>query len=127
MKNIGCGKSESVSEKKKREILKEIVKGKEAAIQLQLLLEKPYGSEPSFSYHQLMANVLTSFTHSLSIINSSSSSKPTSADGRPPRPVTASGIDPTSGHCSGKRAQKVGRGRYNRRLTCTFSLICCFS
>ncbi|ESW13311.1 hypothetical protein PHAVU_008G185700 [Phaseolus vulgaris] len=114
MKNMICTETDA---KKKREIMKNIVKGKEAATELKILLQKPSGSEPSLSYHQLMAIVLTSFTQSLSII----SSEPSSADvvaclnsTQYGSPVTGSGIDPTSPHCSEKRSQKGGRGRYNR-------------
>ncbi|KAK7372907.1 hypothetical protein VNO80_06297 [Phaseolus coccineus] len=114
MINIICTETDA---KKKREIMKEIVKGKEAASQLKILLQKPSESEPSPSYHQLMAIVLKSFTQSLSII----SSEPSSADvvarlnsTQYGSPVTGSGIDPTSGLCSEKRPQKGGRGRYNR-------------
>jgi len=123
MKNMICTETDA---KKKREIMKNIVKGKEAATELKILLQKPSGSEPSLSYHQLMAIVLTSFTQSLSII----SSEPSSADvvaclnsTQYGLPVTGSGIDPTSPHCSEKRSQKGGRGRYNRRLHFLFLII----
>jgi len=127
MNNMFYSESQSVSEKKKREIMEEIIKGEKAAIELKILLQKPSESEPLLSYHQLVASVLSSFTQSLSIIYSSSSSEPSSADGVPHRnllnptgyisPETGSGNDPTSGHCSEKRSQKGGRGRYIRRLT----------
>ncbi|XP_014521845.1 probable WRKY transcription factor 70 isoform X1 [Vigna radiata var. radiata] len=132
MNNMVCAETESVSAGKKREMMEEIIKGKKAAIELKILLQKPSGSEPFLSYHQLMASVLTSFTQSLSII-SSSSSEPSSPDGLPHRnllnpteyssPVTASGNDPTSGHCSEKRSQKGGRGRYNRCKGATRKII----
>ncbi|XP_027939954.1 WRKY DNA-binding transcription factor 70-like [Vigna unguiculata] len=125
MNNMFYSESQSVSEKKKREIMEEIIKGEKAAIELKILLQKPSESEPLLSYHQLVASVLSSFTQSLSIIYSSSSSEPSSADGVPHRnllnptgyisPETGSGNDPTSGHCSEKRSQKGGRGRYIRR------------
>ncbi|CAJ1970556.1 unnamed protein product [Sphenostylis stenocarpa] len=116
--------SESVSAQKKRVILKELVKGREAATQLKFLLQNPFRSEPSLSSHELMANMFTSFTNALSVINTSSV-EPGSADGVAHRdllfsgvnlsPVPDSGNHPSPGDCSGKRSQKGGRGRYNRR------------
>ncbi|RDX60870.1 putative WRKY transcription factor 70, partial [Mucuna pruriens] len=118
MKKMICGESESVSGKKKRVIMKELVKGQEAATQLKLLLQNPFGSEVSLSSQELMAIVLTSFTQALFIITSSSL-EPSSAHDLTHRtllnasPVATSGNDPSSD--SRNRSQKAGRGRYNRR------------
>ncbi|KAL2317569.1 hypothetical protein Fmac_031445 [Flemingia macrophylla] len=103
MKNVVCPKSESVSDKMKRVMIKkELVKGQEAASQLKLLLlHNPFHcpfpfdtQQHSLSSHQLIANVLTCFTQALSIITDDH-------------------------HCSGsqskKTSQKGGRGRYLRR------------
>ncbi|RDX60869.1 putative WRKY transcription factor 70, partial [Mucuna pruriens] len=118
MKRMVCGESESVSGKKKRLIMKELVKGQEAATQLKLLLQNPFGSEVSLSSQELMTIVLTSFTQALSIITSSSL-EPSSAHDLTHRtllnasPVATSGNDPSSD--GGNRSRKAGRGRYNRR------------
>jgi len=127
MKMNLCPESETVSSQKMRAITEELVKGQEAATQLRVLLQNPFGSEPSLSSHHLIAKVLTSFTHALSVINSSPF-LPGSADGQAYQnllfsgengwSVPGSGNCPTSGDCSEKRSQKGGRGRYSRRLTC---------
>ncbi|XP_047150493.1 probable WRKY transcription factor 70 [Vigna umbellata] len=124
MKKNLCPESESVSAQKKREIMEDLVKGHEAATELRLLLQNPFGTEPSLSSHHLIAKVLRSFTQALTIINSSPLA-PASADGLAHRnllfsgengpSVPRSGNCPTSGDCSEKRSKKGGRGRYNRR------------
>ncbi|XP_020210355.1 probable WRKY transcription factor 70 [Cajanus cajan] len=113
MKNMVCPETESESvslKRKKVMIMKELVKGQEAATQLMLLLENPSWSDTdrdSLSSQELMANVLTSFTQALSIITASAD------DVIPPLNLHSSGDDQCSG--SGKRSQKGGRGRYHRR------------
>ncbi|CAJ1970555.1 unnamed protein product [Sphenostylis stenocarpa] len=116
--NMLCSESGSLSARKKREIIKKIVKGQKAATQLKILLQNPFGTAPSPSSHQLMTNVLTSFTQALSIIQSSSS-QPGSANGVARRdlltsgaygsPLTGSSHDPMSGHCREKRSQNGRR------------------
>ncbi|KHN39989.1 Putative WRKY transcription factor 70 [Glycine soja] len=116
MNNIVCFASEiSVSTQKKRVIIEELLKGQEAATQLKvLLLEKPFWSEASLSFQEVMDNVLRSFSEALSILNSSSSSEPAgSAAEVAHRSLLNSGQpEAASGE---KRFQKDGRGRYNRR------------
>ncbi|KAK7372912.1 hypothetical protein VNO80_06302 [Phaseolus coccineus] len=119
-----CPETESVSAQKKRAIMEELVKGQEAATQLRVLLHNPFETEPSLSSHHLIAKVLTSFTHALSVINSSLL-LPGSADGLAYQNLLFSGKNrwsvprssncPTAGDCSEKRLQKGGRGRYSRR------------
>ncbi|KAG4963795.1 hypothetical protein JHK86_040663 [Glycine max] len=112
MNNSLCPESEiSISAKKNRMIMKELVKGQESATQLKVLLEKPFGSEGSLSCQELTANVLRSFTQAISIINSSS------ADEVAHRSLLNSGQNGSPVAVSGEnRSQKGGRGRYNRRL-----------
>lgn len=112
MNNSLCPESEiSISAKKNRMIMKELVKGQESATQLKVLLEKPFGSEGSLSCQELTANVLRSFTQAISIINSSS------ADEVAHRSLLNSGQNGSPVAVSGEnRSQKGRRGRYNRRL-----------
>ncbi|WVY91748.1 hypothetical protein V8G54_037262 [Vigna mungo] len=123
MKTNLCPESESVSAQKKREIMEDLVKGHKAATELRLLLQNPFGTEPSLSSHHLIAKVLRSFTQALTIIHPSPLA-PASADGLAHRnplfsgkngpSVPRSGNCSTSGDCSEKRSKKGGRGRYNR-------------
>ena len=116
MKTNLCPESESVSAQKKRELMEDLVKGHEAATELRLLLQNPFGTQPSLSSsHHLIAKVLRSFTQALTIINSSPFA-PVSGQNGPS--VPRSGNRPRSGDCSEKRSKNGGRGRYNRRLTC---------
>ncbi|QCE00784.1 WRKY transcription factor 29 [Vigna unguiculata] len=113
MKTNLCPESESVSAQKKRELMEDLVKGHEAATELRLLLQNPFGTQPSLSSsHHLIAKVLRSFTQALTIINSSPFA-PVSGQNGPS--VPRSGNRPRSGDCSEKRSKNGGRGRYNRR------------
>nr|KYP72675.1 putative WRKY transcription factor 70 [Cajanus cajan] len=73
--------SESMIIVKERVIMEELVKGQEAATQLKGLLENPIGSEDFLSPEQLLENVLSSFSQTISIIKASSF--------QPPPPVPA--------------------------------------
>ncbi|KAK7301057.1 hypothetical protein RJT34_11913 [Clitoria ternatea] len=99
---------ESVStNKKKRVIIKELVQGQEAATKLKLLLKNPFGSEGSLSSQELMANILRSFSETISIITSEIS-------GQNGSPVAGAG---NASNETKKRSQKGGRGCYNRSST----------
>ncbi|RZB69685.1 uncharacterized protein LOC114383187 [Glycine soja] len=128
MNNIVCFASEiSVSTQKKRVIIEELLKGQEAATQLKvLLLEKPFWSEASLSFQEVMDNVLRSFSEALSILNSSSSSEPAgSAAEVAHRSLLNSGQNGSPEAASGeKRFQKDGRGRYNRSFSRQSDLGC---
>ncbi|KAG2391672.1 WRKY transcription factor 54 WRKY DNA-binding protein [Vigna angularis] len=82
--------------------MEDLVKGHEAATELRLLLQNPFGTEPSLSSHHLIAKVLRSFTQALTIINSSPLA-PASADGLAHRNLLFSGENgpsvPRSGNC----------------------------
>ncbi|KAL5102486.1 hypothetical protein RYX36_006813 [Vicia faba] len=89
---------------RKRLIIKELVKGQEAANKLRFLLQNdkyPFGDGSLLSY-KLAANVLRSFTEALSIV-----SQPGCDD-------LGAGIDPPSGD-AGNVVKKSSRGCYKRR------------
>nr|KYP72682.1 Myb-related protein Myb4 [Cajanus cajan] len=98
-----CGESESESmiSEKDRVIMEELVKGQEAATQLKVLLENPIGSEDSLSLspEQLLENVLSSFSQTISIIKASSFHSPPPAPAPAPH-VPGSTSYSMSGDCS---------------------------
>lgn len=61
---------ETVSAKKKKLLIKELLQGKEYATQLKLLLKNPVCSDGSPSVKELVANVLRSFSETISVMNS---------------------------------------------------------
>lgn len=115
MSNTLYPESESDSAKK-REIIKHLVEGHEAASQLKVLLENPFETQHSLS--SLANNVLRSFTEALSIINSSPEPGFSANEVAHPNLVN-SGENGSpaadAGNESKKISQKGGRGRYNRR------------
>ncbi|KAI5435406.1 hypothetical protein KIW84_022005, partial [Lathyrus oleraceus] len=105
---------------RKRVIIKELVKGQEAATKLKFLLQNeqnPFGDGSLLSY-KLAANVLRSFTEALSIV-----SQPGCEDflnllnpGENGSPVLSdTGIDPPAGDSAGSVVKKSLRGSYKRR------------
>lgn len=61
---------ETVSANKKKLLIKELLQGKEYATQLKLLLKNPVCSDGSPSVKELVANVLRSFSETISVMNS---------------------------------------------------------
>jgi len=61
---------ETVSAKKKKLLIKELLQGKEYATKLKLLLKNPVDSDGSPSVKELVANVLRSFSETISVMNS---------------------------------------------------------
>ncbi|XP_027333278.1 probable WRKY transcription factor 70 [Abrus precatorius] len=123
---IVSSETESVSANRERMIIRELVQGQEAATQLKVLLQKPFGSEGYLSSEELLANVLRSFNEVISIITSSSSELGSAggvahrnllSSGENGSQVAGSGYDPTCEDSSEsrKRSQKGGRGCYKRR------------
>lgn len=102
---------------RKRVIIKELVKGQEAATKLNFLLQNdknPFGDGSLLSY-KLAANVLRSFTEALSIV-----SQPGCDDFlnllNSESVAVGGGIDPPSGDSAGSVVKKTSRGCYKRRL-----------
>ncbi|KAJ1387528.1 WRKY domain [Sesbania bispinosa] len=119
---------ESVSEKRKR-IIKELVQGQEYATQLKFLLQKPIDSDGSPSAKELVANVLRSFTETLSVMTTSSEA---AGDEVADQNIADSGEDGTSSNDIPLRSEdstesrkrllpsetnKDRRGSYKRRKT----------
>lgn len=117
-------------------MIRELVQGQEAATQLKLRLQNPFGADGSLSVEELAANVLRSFTETLSVMMTPSSSdeEPLGGDevacrdllssGKNGSPVVASGSDniPRSEDCGESRkrslpVKKDRRGCYKRRKT----------
>lgn len=105
---------------KRKLLVKELLQGKEYATQLKFLLKNPIASHGSPSVKELMTNVLRSFSHTLSVINSS---QPSSSA------VNYSGEDFRSEDSSESRKRllptttKDRRGSYKRRSFSFTSLI----
>lgn len=61
----------SSSAAKRKRVIRELVQGRDYATQLKFLLQKPIGPDGSVSAKELVANVLRSFTETLSVLTSS--------------------------------------------------------
>lgn len=61
----------SSSATKRKRVIRELVQGRDYATQLKFLLQKPIGPDGSVSAKELVANVLRSFTETLSVLTSS--------------------------------------------------------
>ncbi|XP_054799522.1 probable WRKY transcription factor 70 [Prosopis cineraria] len=112
--------------KEKIDVIGELVQGYQSASQLKFLLQKPFQADASLSAHQHLAIVLRSFTHSLSLLTSSSSDELHVAqdlvvsggnDPPPPPDYCLDGKSPDARESRGRSgpATKSRRGCYKRR------------
>lgn len=116
----------SSSAAKRKRVIRELVQGRDYATQLKFLLQKPIGPDGSVSAKELVANVLRSFTETLSVLTSSE----VAISGDHHRDEVAQNlvisgedasqvesIDPRSeGSTESKKGSKDRRGSYKRRF-----------
>lgn len=61
-------------------MIRELVQGQEAATQLKLLLQNPFGADGSLSVEELVVKVLRSFTETLTVMMTPSDEEPPGGD-----------------------------------------------
>ncbi|XP_028778885.1 probable WRKY transcription factor 70 [Neltuma alba] len=112
--------------KEKIDVIEGLVQGYQSASQLKFLLQKPFDADGTLSAHEHLAIVLRSFTHSLSLLTSSSSDVEVAQNlvvsGENEPPAADNCLDRKSSDASENRgrsapATKSRRGCYKRRRT----------